>query len=348
MARASRARVRHPHRLVRWLAALVVVGFVLLNALAFTHARSLTRFTHGARTKPPSRLSRLEKLSVLVRGARLGHSKNDVSPVSLGLPFERHLFAGRERRVLEAWHIPHEHPRGIVMGFHGHGGCKADLLREARVFRTLGFGVLLVDFPGAGGSEGDTTSIGFHEAEDVGHATAYARTLPGGHRLIAYGVSMGAAAVLRAAALHASGPDALIVEAPFDRLRTTVAHRFEAMGLPAFPAADLLVFWGGVQQGFSGFAHDPRVYAARVEQPLLLIHGDRDPYVTPTEAMSIVAAARGPADSLTCPGVGHASCLRARPWLWREAVERFLASDPTRARRPARALWSETPGAAAR
>lgn len=318
------ARVRH--RLVRRLAALAVAGFVLLNALAFAHARSLTRFTHGPRTRPPSRLSTLEKVAVLVCGARLGHAKNVQTPAALGLPFERHVFAGRERMALEAWHIPHAQPRGMVVGFHGHGGRKSDLLREAQAFRRLGFSVLLVDFPGSGGSEGDTTSIGFHEAEDVARATAYARSLPGGGQLVAYGVSMGAAALLRAAALDGSRADALIVEAPFDRLRTTVAHRFEEMGMPAFPAADLLVFWGGVQQGFSGFTHDPRAYAARVHQPLLVIHGDRDPYVTPKEAASIAAAARGPTATLTCPGVGHASCLRARPLLWNQAVRGFIDS----------------------
>jgi hypothetical protein len=137
-------------------------------------------------------------------------------------------------------------------------------------------------------------------------------------------MSMGAAAILKASTARTRVADAIIVEAPFDRLRTTVAHRFEQMGVPAFPAADLLVFWGGVQQGFSGFAHDPRVYAERVRQPMLLIHGDRDPYVTAAEAESIAAAARGPATSLTGPGVGHASCLRARPALWRDAVARFL------------------------
>ena len=333
-SRLSPVRAVHGHvscmgpgvrrRLLLRLAVLGVAGFVLLNVMAFAHARSLTRFTHGPRTKPPWRLSTFEKVSVLVCGARLGHSKNVVTPGGLGMPYERHVFAGQKRRALEAWHIPHRRPRGIVVGFHGHGGCKADLLREAQVFRNLGFSVFLVDFPGAGGSEGDTTSIGFHEAEDVWRATTYARSLPGGSRLIAYGVSMGAAAVLRATSQHARHADELIVEAPFDRLRTTVAHRFEEMGVPAFPAADLLVFWGGVQQGFSGFEHDPRSYAARVKVPLLLIHGDRDPYVTPAEAESILRAARGPKTSLTCAGVGHASCLRARPQLWREAVERFL------------------------
>ncbi|MGH9884802.1 MAG: alpha/beta hydrolase [bacterium] len=311
-------------RVLRGLAVSTLAGFVLLNALAFVHARSFTHFTRGPRTKPPARLTGFEKLSVLVCGARLPHAKNVLTPDSLGLPFERHVFEGRNRIALEAWHLPLAAPRGIVVGFHGYGGCKDNLLRQAQAFRALGWSVFLVDFPGSGGSGGDTTSIGFHEAEDVARAVAYARTLPGGGRVVAFGESMGAAAVLKAAADGRMAPQAIIAEAPFDRFRTTVAHRFDEMGVPAFPAADLLVFWGGVQQGFSGFSYDPRAYAAHIDTPLLLIHGDRDPYVTAGESRSIVAAARGPVAELTCPGLGHASCLRARPLLWREAVTRFL------------------------
>ena len=40
--------------------------------------------------------------------------------------------------------------------------------------------------------------------------------------------------------------DAVVLECPFDRLLTTVEHRFELMGVPAFPLARLLTFWGGV------------------------------------------------------------------------------------------------------
>ena len=60
---------------------------------------------------------------------------------------------------------------------------------------------------------------------------------------------MGAVACLRA--VHALGvqPDAMILECPFDRLLTTVRHRFDAVRVPSWPLAELLVFWGGQQSG---------------------------------------------------------------------------------------------------
>jgi uncharacterized protein len=311
-------------RATLWLVLLAGLG---LNVAAFVHARALTHFSAGPRTPPPHRLTTFQKLAVLARGARLGRARNSRTPADVGLPFERHVFAGRGGLPLEAWFVPNAPPapaRGLVALFHGHAGCKADLLHEARHFHGLGFSVLLVDFPGSGGSGGERTSIGFHEAEDVGHAAAYARALPGGGTLVLHGASMGAAAVLKAVADRTVDPAALILEAPFDRLRNTVAHRFEEMGLPAFPVADLLVFWGGVQQGFPALAHDPRAYAARVSAPALLVYGDRDAYVRPAEARSVAEALRGPRSILTCEGVGHASCLRARPGPWKEAVGNFL------------------------
>ena len=87
-----------------------------------------------------------------------------------------------------------------------------------------------------------------------------------------YGASMGAAAVLRAA-VGTVAPRAVVLEAPFDRLVTTVVHRFEAMGflaMLALPGAAVLVFWGSVDGGFNGFAHNPADYAARVAVPTLV------------------------------------------------------------------------------
>ena len=66
--------------------------------------------------------------------------------------------------------------------------------------------------------------------------------------LLGYGISMGATSLMRAVALYALKPRALILEGPFDRLVTTVRHRFDAVGVPSFPAADMLVFWGSVAE----------------------------------------------------------------------------------------------------
>ncbi|NJR40440.1 MAG: hypothetical protein HC781_18420 [Leptolyngbyaceae cyanobacterium CSU_1_4] len=85
--------------------------------------------------------------------------------------------------------------------------------------------------------------------------------------MILYGASMGAVAVMRAVAIEKIEPVALILESPFDRLLNTVRHRFEVMGIPSFPSAELIVFWGGVQLGIDGFNHNPVDYARSIDCP---------------------------------------------------------------------------------
>jgi alpha-beta hydrolase superfamily lysophospholipase len=135
---------------------------------------------------------------------------------------------------------------------------------------------------------------------------------------------MGAAAILKAAADDRLQPAALILECPFDRLRTAVDRRFEERRLPAFPMSSLLVFWGGWRLGFDGFAHNPVEYARRVTTPALLIGGMADPLVSQAETRSIADALGTHGRLLMCPGVGHAPCLRGRPGLWRTNVSAFV------------------------
>src|SRR5205823_6308378 len=210
----------------------------------------------------------------------------DSTPAAAGLPFTTHTIPVADG-TLEAWHVPAESARGLVLLVHGRGASKDCLLREAAAFRAFGLDGLLVDCRGSGGSSGSECTIGVREGEDVAVAVAFARQRWPGRRLGLYGQSMGSAAILRAAAHHAVAADAVILECPFDRLLTTVEHRFGAMGVPAFPLARLLVFWGGVQNGFDAFAHDPVAYAASVKCPALLMHGAHDVRVRPEEAEAV-------------------------------------------------------------
>jgi alpha-beta hydrolase superfamily lysophospholipase len=303
MARTLRRRLRR----LGWTTCVLLL---LANAGAYGAAWAACRLAG----RPPR--AALDWLGLRRSGTRI--------PPALALPHERHLFASEDGTALESWLVASDGRRGVVVLFHGYGGRKTDLLREARAFRDLGLDALLVDFRGSGGSDGDETSIGFHEAKDVRAAVAYARALPGRPRVLAYGVSMGAAAILKAEADGGLRADALILECPFDRLRTAVDHRFEERRLPAFPMSPLLVFWGGWRQGFDGFAHNPVEYARRATTPALLIGGMEDPLVTPDETRSIADALGANGRLLMCPGVGHAPCLRGRPALWRATVSTFV------------------------
>jgi uncharacterized protein len=313
--------------------ALASLGLLAtaFNALAFRHSYALTHFTErGIRTRRPEALAFSEKLLVLATGAKVPRPRNRRSPRDLGLAYERHVFEGARRLPLEAWYIPRRPSRGLIVIFHGHADSKDSQLNAASRFREMGYSTFLVDFYGSGGSGGAETSIGFHEATDVANAYEYSRHLPGERAVFLYGGSMGAAAILKAAADRQFQPEGLILEMPFDNLLNTVRHRFGTMGLPSFPAAELLVFWGGWQQGFNGFRHNPVDDAGAVRCPTLLMNGDRDPWVTIEEAQAIFDRLRGPKQMKIFRGLQHQSFLNARPAEWRLSVSSFLAEySPT-------------------
>jgi alpha-beta hydrolase superfamily lysophospholipase len=309
------------------LGFVLLTVFMLLNVLAYRHAWAMTHFVpEGARTERPEQLSFMKKLTVLCTGVSIPKPRGrGKTPADHGLPFEVHRLAGPGGVELEAWYIPHSRAKGIILMFHGYAGCKANLLAEAKSFRDLGFAAFLVDFHGSGGSNGCNTSIGVIEADDVARAADYARKRWPDLPQICYGQSMGSAAILRANAMSGYTPAAMILECPFDRLLTTVGSRFEAMGLPSFPLAHLLVFWGGVQQGFNGFRHNPVEYAARVVCPVLHMQGTDDPRVTREQAQAIFDNYASEKKLELFAGIGHMPYLVNRPEQWRRAVGDFLA-----------------------
>jgi alpha-beta hydrolase superfamily lysophospholipase len=304
---------------------MLFAGFAALNCLAYIHAYSMTHFASAvARTGRPEELTSLEKIEVLVTGVRLPRPQNTADPQSVGLAFECHRFQGDDGTTYDAWHIPCRGNRGLCILFHGYGASKSSLLPDARVWNELGYSSLLVDFRGCGGSSGSETTIGFREADDVMAACRYAEGKLVDGKPILFGRSMGAAAVLRAVDCFALQPRAIVLECPFDRLLSTARNRFHAMGLPSFPCAELLVFWGGAQHGYSGFQHNPAEYARHVQCPALLMSGERDPRVTEEQTIAVFDGLRGPKRIMLFPGVGHESCLVASPDRWKESVHRFL------------------------
>ena len=297
-----------------------------LNLLAYRHAYALTHFREGGvRTAKPEALSLGEKLRVLAVGPTVPRPQNRRTPLDVGLRYERHVFPGAHGLPLEAWYVPRPERRGVVLLFHGHADSKESQLKAAAMFHEMGYSSLLVDFYGSGGSGGSDTSIGFHEATDVASAYQYARELPGRPPVVLYGESMGAAAILKAVADHHLAPEAIVLEMPFDSLLRTVRQRFWSMGIPAFPSAELLVFWGGWQQDFNGFRFNPADAARVVTSPTLLMNGDSDPWVTTEEAQRIFGNLHGPKRLKLFHGLKHQSFLNARPEGWRQSISEFLA-----------------------
>jgi hypothetical protein len=308
---------------------LLLAGFAGLNVLAYLQVRSMTHFTAGGvRTEKPEELGLGRKIKVLFTGVTLPRPTARKTPDQFGLPAPEvwRIPFGESERGLGAWYFPAAATNAaLVILHHGYAAEMASLLPEAQVFRELGCAVLLVDFQGSGTSEGSATTIGYTEAEDVAAAFRYARTRLPGRTCVLFGSSMGAAAILRSIADLGVEPDGIILVAVFDSLLNTVRNRFAVMGVPSFPSAQLIVFWGGRQWGFNGFAHNPVDYARRVRCPALVMHGTDDPRARLADGRRVFDALPGRKRFIEFANAGHESYIKTSREEWTKAVAAFLA-----------------------
>ncbi|GAA3970240.1 alpha/beta hydrolase [Hymenobacter antarcticus] len=320
----------------RWLVLLLLTGFSALNAVAFFHAWRFTHFSNepGLHSPNPEQLGPGQKLWLLLTGIRNPKPQNGPKP---GFPVETVRIAS-PNGPLEAWYARPDsgRARGTVALFHGYTSSKSHLTHEAGYFRRLGYAVLLVDQAGNGNSAGFRTTVGYREADDVAAAVrwlndstkASSGTPP--HRggtgggVILYGVSMGAVAILRAEAELGIHPTANILECPYGNMRQTAYNRFASMHVPAFPMADLLVFWGGVQNGFWAYGLNAEHYASQIHTPTLLLWGTADPRVTRAEIDAIFAHLAGPKAQHDFVGVGHEPYWRRYSADWEQQTRAFL------------------------
>jgi dipeptidyl aminopeptidase/acylaminoacyl peptidase len=312
-------------RLLKFLAVLALGAFAALNFIACRQAWVMTHYSTGeARTEKPEALSVSEKIKVLFCGVNLPRPHSLLQSESLAPECRSLTIPGTNGIKLGAWYSPASTNKPLVLLFHGYGAEKTSMIPEARAFLDMGCSVLLVDFRGSGESSESYTTVGYREAEDVASAVNYAATNLPHRQLILYGGSMGAAAIVRAVAVRGVRPDAVIAEGVFDNMLNTVKHRFQAMGVPAFPSAQLLVFWGGVEGGFNAFANNPADYAAGIRCPILFLHGSGDPRAHLEDARRVFDAVPGSKQFREFPGLGHEASIVRFPTEWKSAVGQFL------------------------
>jgi pimeloyl-ACP methyl ester carboxylesterase len=171
-------------------------------------------------------------------------------------------------------------------------------------------GVVSFDFRGHGRSGGLST-LGDKEVKDLDVVVRYAREL-GYQRVAAVGFSMGASIVLRYAGLVGGGLDAVVsVSSPgwwyyrgterMRRVHFAVEHRVgRLITRKAYDTRIMPEPWDPVPV-------PPDQAAARIQGiPLLVVHGDQDPYFPVEHAQQIFQAAQEPKELWLLPGYGHA------------------------------------------
>lgn len=297
--------------------------FLLMNVVAIFHAYKFTHFATAEKdkTKDPKNLNTGQKLKTMLLGV------SNPRPENTRLPDGKYqILTLRNNETIECWDIRTQNAKGTVILFHGFGGEKSALLNQAKIFRELGYHTLLVDFMGSGGSGGNCTTIGYKEAVQV--KTCYDYLVKTGEKNIyLFGTSMGAVAIMKAINDYAIQPKGIIIECPFGSMYETVCARFRIMKAPVFPMAGLLVFWGGIENGFWAFGHNPTAYAQKINCPTLLLYGAKDDKVSRKETDEIFANLSGKKQLKIYPEAGHENYLLKYDSEWKEDVRVFLEGE---------------------
>lgn len=189
--------------------------------------------------------------------------------------------------TLSALHLKLPQPRGLVFFLHGNAGSLDSWFVNTDFYRQAGWDLFMLDYRGYGKSTGRIESEAQLHA-DV--AAAWARIAPEyrGLPIIIYGRSLGTG--LAAALAAREKPALTVLVAPYAGMVRLLGEHY-----PLVPGALLR------------YRLDTAAAVARLESPLLLIHGERDTLIAPahSEALLERAAPAARARLLRMPDAAH-------------------------------------------
>lgn len=313
--------------LFRWIGWVLLFQLVLINISAAIYAHRLTHFYNDPSLQGShSSGNILRKTWKLFTGPKFPKSVIRETP---SFAFDTVRLKRANGQLIDAWYAePDSGARGTVLMFHGISANKSYMVREAATFRLMGYRVMMVDFRAHGNSDGQTTTMGRMETEEVRLAFNYIK-VKGEKSVYLWGVSMGAVVVARSVAEDGLQPTGIIMELPFASMQSHLKARARVLGFPQQPFAFLVTGWISLERGFNGYRHSTISYASKINCPVLVQYGARDTYVLKSEIDEIYKAIPGTRKALAgYEEAGHESLLMSEPERWKKTVSAFLQQYP--------------------
>ena len=131
-----------------------------------------------------------------------------------GIEFQEVEFMTEDYVKISAWYTPPQNG-AVILVAHGYGDKRSEDFYA--LFANSGYGVLAWDFRAHGKSGGEFSSLGYYEVLDAKAALDFLLAQPDVKHVGAWGGSMGAVTMIRAAAQY-SDIEALVADSPFATL----------------------------------------------------------------------------------------------------------------------------------
>jgi uncharacterized protein len=275
--------------LAGWLVGAAVIGFVGVVSFGFA-----LQITHAPRWA--------------------------IQESSLGIPHEEVQIATADGRALSAWYVPSRNDTAVLLS-HGSGGSRERLVAHIRMLARHGYGVLALDNPGNGESEGHSNGLGDNAQPGIDAALGWLSRRPDvdPSRIAAFGTSLGGEVALEAAARDPRIRAVVSDGAARPQDSTEAADLGPTEKTFGFLTMQVVRGVSGTHSAPSLFGLMPRI----APRPVLLIAGGAI-----TE--EVLTNRRYQADGgtnvelWTVPGAGHTAGLRTHPAAYEARTTAFL------------------------
>jgi pimeloyl-ACP methyl ester carboxylesterase len=251
------------------------------------------------------------------------------TPALLGADYKDVEFQTSDGVTISGWLLPSRSKRATIIFSHGLFRSRRELMERAVALWQRGYGALLYDSRNHGESGAAKVSLGYFERLDAEAAARYLGEVAPSDRVVMFGISMGAATALLAAA-ETPQVRAVISDSSFLSFEDTTTHHVKLfLRLPAFPLANEIRFMIEKRAGFDGSDLDAvRAVKALGNRPVMFIAAARDPRMPADIAQKLYdASAASKRDLLIVEGEGadiHGHAYQADPRLYIERIAAFL------------------------
>ena len=256
-----------------------------------------------------------------------GHIYEDLSNIALAKTAKTYYLTKSDGDKLAYWYFPVKKPKAVIILIHGYGnpGGKGQMADHIEYLQAAGYSTVIPDLRSFGQSDGNKTTFGVTEWQDISQLYDYIKSLPENKdkKIGFMGVSMGATTAIVAAGQTGKG-DFIIASVPFVDFRSLFGFRLSDTKYASiiYPFVRLA---GHLELGLNYRRFTPIELIGKVNVPILIFSAARDEYVSSADAGKLFQMANDPkkywqADS------GH-DIFAAHPDQFKQHVLDFLKSS---------------------
>ncbi len=233
------------------------------------------------------------------------HLPRGETPARFGVGYRSIRLMTQDGVELSAWYSAPQNG-ALMLVAHGYGGARSAEMHA--LFARRGYGVISWDARAHGASGGEASTLGYLEWLDVEAALEFALRQREVRQVGAYGLSMGGATVIRAAAQRRE-IEAVVADSAFAALEDVVER---SVPFPMLPA--LVQVFAELETGAPARAMRPVDDISRISpRPVFILQGADDQTVPPDSGRRLYAAAGEPRTLWLGAGVEHAGLRAADP-----------------------------------